>query len=281
VFAGQRFVQQCKRWTQGVEPVVRKGIVTHSAVRIAAGAGVVAASLLIVGPNPADAAADKQGHSDSSSKKKNSNGQSGSAKRTASNVVKDVINGISTIAGIDNNSKPDLTPPKMNLGTSGDTAELFTVESVAPEGQSALRSAAVAEAPVGDNVAAAAAPGGGSDYAGSPAAAFRAPQVTFGNGRTPGTNVAEPPASLTQVPDASAVPTAIEIDIPPLPPPLPPVAEMRPAELVVGEFGMGTADTVTDPLAGVAGLILLPAVGAVLGYRQARAAQSLRDSVNS
>ncbi len=83
------------------------------------------------------------------------------------------------------------------------------------------------------------------------------------------------------VPAAPAVPTAIEINIPPLPPPLPPVERIRPAELVVGEFGTGTTDTVTDPLAGVAGLILIPAIGAVLGYRQARAAQSLRESLRT
>src|SRR6185312_5663948 len=120
---------------------------------------------------------------------------------------------------------------------------------------------------------------------------FHAPNVTFGNGRTPGTKVAEPrsarDAVLMQdalpqaVPAAPAVPTAIEINIPPLPPPLPPVERIRSADLVVGEFGAGTTVTVTDPLAGVAGLILIPAIGAVLGYRQARAAQSLRDSLRS
>ena len=47
------------------------------------------------------------------------------------------------------------------------------------------------------------------------------------------------------------------------------------------EFGTGTTVTVTDPLAGVAGLILIPAIGAVLGYRQARAAQSLRESLRA
>ena len=45
-----------------------------------------------------------------------------------------------------------------------------------------------------------------------------------------------------------SAPTAIEINIPPLPRPLPPVERMRPAVAVVGEFGTGTVDTVTDPL---------------------------------
>ncbi len=256
---------------------------------------MVAASLLIVGPNPATAVADKpgSGHSNNDYRKNGSGGQGGNAQRAASNFVRDVVNGISSIAGIDKNSKPNLDPPKMDLGTAGsDTPQLFAVESLAPEGQTAMRSAAIAEAPVGDNVSAAAAPGGGSGYSGQPTAAFHAPNVTFGNGRTPGTHVAQPPeapeAVLMQdalvapqaVPAVPAVPTAIEINIP-LPPPLPPVERIGPAELVVREFGTGTTVTVTDPLAGVAGLILIPAIGAVLGYRQARAAQSLRESLRT
>jgi hypothetical protein len=274
--------------------MVREGIVAHSAVRIAAGAGVVAASLLIVGPNPAAAVADRHGsdHFDNDFRTNRSGGQGGITQRGASNFVKDVVNGIGRITGIDMNSKPNLDPPRMDLGTGGVDTPDFFVESIAPQGQTAMRSAAVAEAPVGDNLTVAVRPGGGSDYAGQPAVAFRSPHVTIGNGRTPGTRVALPPASpeAELVRDAlvapygaaaPALPTAIEINIPPLPPPLPPVERIRPAELVVGEFGTGTTDTVTDPLAGVAGLILIPAIGAVLGYRQARAAQSLRESLRT
>lgn len=239
--------------------MVRKGIVAHSAIRIAAGAGVVAASLLIVGPNPADAAADED--------------RSGSYSEN------------------DQAPKPDLDPPQMELGTGGsDLEDDALAESFAPEGQVALRSAAVVEQPAGDNVLAAAQPRSGSGYSGQPVTAFRSPRVVVGNGRIPGTHVPRPgsapdavlvadaPVSPAAVP---AAPTAIEINIPPLPRPLPPVERMRPAVAVVGEFGTGTVDTVTDPLAGLAGLILIPAVGAVLGYRQARAAQSLRDSLRT
>lgn len=294
MFAGQRFVRQCLRGTPGLQTrLVRKGIVAQTTVRIAAGAGVVAASLLIVGPNPAEAGADRHGSGHSNNDyRKNGSGGHGNANRGPANFVKDIVDGFSAIAGFDKPSKPNLDPPKMDLGSSGvDSGEFFVVQSVEPEGQMAMRSAAVAEAPTGDNVTTAATPGGGgSGYSGQPAVAFRAPRVTVGNGRTPGTNVAKPPApeavymqdSLVApraVPAAPSVPTAIEINVPPLPPPLPPVEKIRPAELVVGQFGTGTADTVTDPLAGVAGLILIPAIGAVLGYRQARAAQSLRESL--
>jgi hypothetical protein len=268
--------------------LVRKGIVAHSTVRFAAGAGVVAASLLILGPNPAHAVADKHGPGsqfDNDSRKNVSSGKGGNAQRPVSNWVKDVIGGFD-IAGQD--AKPDLDPPLMNLGTGGgDLQDVAVVNTLAPQGQAAMRSAAVAEAPAGDNVTAAA-PQSGGGYSGRPPTSFQAPRVTIGNGRTPGTNVPHPsPASdatllrdtLVSPEAVPPMPAAIEINIPPLPPPLPPVERIRAADLVPAQFGTSTTDTVTDPLAGLAGLILIPAIGAVLGYRQARAAQSMRDSL--
>jgi hypothetical protein len=268
----------------------RKGIVAHSTVRFAAGAGVVAASLLIVGPNPAQAVADRHGpgwHSDDDYRKNGASGQAGNAKRPASNWLNDTLRQFGLV-GTGNSQTPVIEPPPMNLGS--DSAELFVVQSA--DAPVAMRSAAVAETPAGDN-APAAAPRTGGGYSGRPVTSFHAPRVTIGNGRTPGTHVPgpgpAPEAALVQdslvapaaVPPAPAVPAAIEITIPPLPPPLPPVERIRPAELVTGEIGTSTTDTVTDPLAGLAGLILIPAIGAVLGYRQARAAQSLRESLRT
>ena len=262
----------------------------HSTVRFAAGASVVAASLMIVGPNPAQAVADKHGsgpYSNTDSRKNGSGGQGGNAKRPVSNWVNDALGGFG-LADKANSQTPDIEPPPINLGS--DSAELFVVQSA--DAPVALRSAAVAEAPARDNVPAAA-PRSGGGYSGQPVTSFQAPRVTIGNGRTPGTHVPgpgpAPEAVLVQdslvapaaVPPAPAVPTAIEINIPPLPPPLPPVERIRPAELVTGQLGTSTTDNVTDPLAGLAGLILIPAIGAVLGYRQARAAQSSRDSLRT
>ncbi len=237
-----------------------KGSVAQSTIRFAAGAGVVAASLLIVGPNPAHAVADKHGSGTHSKHE----------------------------AGNDRpNTKPSTAPPAMDLGTGGsDLEDLAATESIAPEGPIALRSAAVAEEPTGVN-AAGAVPRAGSGYSFPPGASFRYPRVVIGNGRSPGPHDASGSArdvlrDEAQVPDAvPAVPEAIEINIVPLPPPLPPVERIRPSGLVAGEFGTAKIDTTTDPLAGVAGLILIPAVGALLGFRQARAAQSLRESTRT
>jgi hypothetical protein len=249
--------------------------VAHSTVRFAAGAGVLAASLLIAGPNPAHAVADKHG---SGAHAKNDNRKNGSGSPLG-DVEPGVANPVEDALQVGGTADSDLEDPAVVTG-------------LGTESLTALRSAAVVEQPPGDNVSAAA-PRAASGYSGRPVATFRAPKVVVGNGRTPGTHVPMPgPAaeavltddamvSPAAVPAAPGVPAAIEINFPPLPPPMPPVERIRPAHLTVGEYGTGTTDTVADPLAGVAGLVLIPAIGAVLGYRQARAAQSLRESLRS
>lgn len=276
--------------------MVREGIVAHSTFRFAAGAGVVAASLLIAGPNPAQAVADKNGsgsYSNDDFRKNSSSRQGSTARRIASNWVKDVL-GIGGSGVGDQTPKPDLDPPVMDLGTGGSDLEggLAIVNSFATQDQTAMRSAAVAQAQAGDNISVAA-PRSGSGYSGQPATSFQAPRVVVGNGRTPGTHVPSrspaPEAVLVgdtlivpaAAPSVPAVPAAIEINFPPLPPPLPPIERIRPAESVIGEVGTSTIHTVPDPLAGLVGLILIPAIGAVLGYRQARAAQSLCESLGT
>ena len=233
----------------------------QSTIRFAAGASVVAASLLVAGPNPAHAVADKHGsgsHSTDDDRKGGSN--------IRSNIGKIGGNWASGVLG------------------GNDNDQSLSIES--DSGAVALRSAAVAEQPAGINAAGAVsgASGAGSDYSAPSIRGLRSPRVVFGNGRSPGDPVPGVPEVLRddslEVPvadTAPAMPEAVEIDIPPLPPPSPPTEHIK-AAVVVGELGIGTIDTSTDPLAGVAGLILIPAVGAVLGYRQARAAQSIRES---
>jgi hypothetical protein len=176
------------------------------------------------------------------------------------------------------------------LGTGG--SDLATVQSVESGGPVALRSAAVSDQPSGINASGAvsAAPRDGSGYSPTSGGSLRSPRVVVGSGRSPGDPVPGSWSECEVLQDSSlqapvadesvpAVPEAV-IDLPTLPPPLPPTEHILPA-VVAGELGIGTIDTTTDPLAGVAGLILIPAVGAVLGYRQARAAQSVRESART
>ena len=275
-------------------------------MRFAAGAGVVAASLLIVGPYPAQAVADKHGsgsHSWNDERGNGSNRPSGQ-QRSGSDRVNDVPD----IGDVDGDSKSPLDPPLMNLGTGGsDLEDLATVDSIAPDspvtlrsaavaeeptsgpatlrsaavaeeptsGPATLRSAAVAEEPTSVN-ASGAVPRSGSDHIGAPTVSARSPRVVVGNGRSPGLQDSEPVRENPEI-VPPAVPVAIEVTIPPLPPPLPPVERIQLPQLVVGELGTAKVDTTTDPLFGLTGLILIPMVGAALGYRQARAAQGLRE----
>lgn len=109
----------------------------------------------------------------------------------------------------------------------------------------------------------------GSDYSPAPSGSFKAPKVTFGDGRTPDAQASEAPRTPFVAPE-------------PAPPP-PPVIT-APARswvhsvlvppVVAQELGVRQAADLTDPLWGIAGLLLIPAAGAILGYRQARAAQA-------
>jgi hypothetical protein len=257
----------------------REGIVAESTIRFAAGASIIAASLKVAGPNPAQAVADK--HNSPSYTKDND--------RSSSTTNRSSIGGGSggnwmngVLGGTDNDQ-----PPLLANG-GGDVA---AVQSIDSDGPVALRSAAVTDQPTGVNAAGAVAPPlrARSDYSSAPAGALRSPRVVIGNGRSPGDPVPGTWSAPQILQDSSleapvdesvpAVPDAV-VDLPPLPPPLPPTEHILPA-VVVGELGIGTIDTTTDPLAGVAGLTLIPAVGAVLGYRQARAARSVRESART
>jgi hypothetical protein len=97
--------------------------------------------------------------------------------------------------------------------------------------------------------------------------------VTFGDGRTPGVqDNHEPPRVRNVAPE-------------PAPPPPPVVIAPAPSwvdriylpPVVPQQLNVTQAADLTDPMWGVAGLLLIPAAGAVLGYRQARAAQSAAD----
>ena len=102
----------------------------HSTIRFAAGAGVVAASLLIVGPNPADAVADEDGSS-SQERLRPRFGEMTTKPRQQRRC----------------GSRNRRSTVQMNLGTGGsDLEDVALADSFAPDGQVALRSAAVAEA---------------------------------------------------------------------------------------------------------------------------------------
>lgn len=105
-----------------------------------------------------------------------------------------------------------------------------------------------------------------------PGQQFKPPKVTFGDGRTPGIQDHDPqPRWGWNAPEPAA---------PPPPPPPPPVIGPAPPRTdrvndprVIQQLVVAPTSALHDPFFGLAGLLLIPAAGAVLGYRQARAAR--------
>ena len=110
------------------------------------------------------------------------------------------------------------------------------------------------------------------DYSPDPAGAFKPPKVTFGDGRTPGVQDTDPEPRWRGGGGEPAPPPPPEtavVDIAP-----PPTTNRTPKPPVVRQLMVSPAAELTGPMWGVAGLLLIPAAGAILGYRQARATQA-------
>jgi hypothetical protein len=218
----------------------RRGTVAQANLRRAAGVGVVAACLLVSGPSVAVAIADPGGsHSGHSGNGKGSDSSGRSGSRGGSDSSGNISNNIRSAQKSTTRTTSDA--PRTTVGSSPDA------------GTSNERP--------------------GSDYSPHPSGSFKPPTVTFGDGRTPGVQDND---GLPRIRHAAPEPATS----PPLPPPvittpapswadriyLPPGAPQQ--------LGVTQAADLTDPLWGFAGLLLIPMAGAVLGYRQARAAQA-------
>jgi hypothetical protein len=236
--------------------------VTRSSIRLAAGAGVVAASLLTFGPVSAAVADDRDSGSHSSREDR------GRGDRSNDNRLD-----LPDIPGLgDGDLEIDKNPmlpdegPLMRVGAPGpDQAGLAASENLTI----AERSAAGLPEVVGE---AGPSTGSGSIPGRAPAVEVRTPRVTFGNGRPPIVRHrdVDPPSGLPVTPEVAppTPPERVVIDLP-QPPQIEGVAPPR----VVPKVGVAQTSSSSDPMFGLAGLLLIPAVGAALGYRQARGAQ--------
>jgi len=209
--------------------------VAQANLRLAAGVGVMTACLLVGGPSVAVAIADPGGGSHS--------GRSGNGRGSDNS-------GHSSSRGGSNFSDDNVTNANRSAQKSTTVAAPRTrVGSGRDAGTSTERPS--------------------SDYSPGPPS-FNAPKVAFGDGRTPGVQATDEPPRVRYV--------APE----PAPPPPPVVIAPAPSwvdriylpPVVPQELNVTQAADLTDPMWGVAGLLLIPAAGAILGYRQARAAQS-------
>ncbi|MBY0286169.1 MAG: hypothetical protein K2X52_03340 [Mycobacteriaceae bacterium] len=160
---------------------------------------------------------------------------------------------------------------------AADVAELAPSMAAGSGADGAESRSAEGGASVFGGIGAGRTPGGsGMDRAGVPSARFDPPRVTFGNGRTPGAAKRDSEPQW-RAPVAEPAPAA-----PPPPPPTAPapapapswVGRLPAAPVLTQQTGEPRPVDWSDPLWGVAGLLLIPAAGAVLGYRQARAAHA-------
>ena len=207
-------------------------------LRLAAGAGVLAACLLVGGPAAAVAIADP-GHGSHSGRGDNDNRGSNSISRGGSRGGPDwsdnIINSGREATNSDNAGRPS---SRVGSGRESGTSD---------------------ERP-------------SSDY--SPASPqFKKPKVTFGDGRTPGVQDHDTgPRWDWRAPEPAPPPPPPQVITVPLNPPK--IRPVAPHPGVVQQLVVAPTAGVVDPLWGVAGLLLMPAAGAILGYRQARGAHA-------
>ncbi len=227
-------------------------------LRVAAGIGVAAAFLLAGGPSAAVAIADPGGsHSGRSDKHDRSD------LRDGSDWSDDNIS--SGNRGSQKSSAADGPRTRVGSGRESGTSESGTSES--GTSKSGTSESGTSESGTSDERP-------GSDYSPDPTGAFKPPKVTFGDGRTPGVQDTDPeprwrgsapePAPPPPPPPATAV-----VDISPGP-----RIDRTPRPPIIRQLIVAPAAELTDPMWGVAGLLLIPAAGAILGYRQARAAEA-------
>lgn len=235
-------------------------------------AGVLAAFLLLSGSATVALADPGGSHSDRGNSPDRGNGDGNG--RGESDRGDDDRRGDDDEAGKGGVESPEVRFGSGRIGTA-DVAELAPSLAAGSGGGSAeSRSAAPGESVLGGFGAGA--PGrSGSDRAGAPGARFDPPRVTIGNGRTPGIQKrdSEPRWRTPAVEPAPAAPPPA----PAAPAPAPPPAVVAPAPtapVLTQQLGVAQPADWSDPLWGLAGLLLIPAAGAVLGYRQARAAHA-------
>jgi hypothetical protein len=212
--------------------------VAQANLRVAAGIGVVAAFLLAGGPSAAVGIADPGGSHSGHSDKGDRSGSRGGSDSSNDKVTSDNRVG----------QQPS-TPGTPSTGA----APRVRVGSGRDVGTSDGRS--------------------GSNFSPDPPGSFKPPKVTFGDGRTPVVQDTDPEprwrGDASEPAPPPPPPVTVVVDILPAPSAVP-----APKPPIIRQLVVAPSAGVTDPLFGLAGLLLIPVAGAIVGYRQARGAQS-------
>jgi hypothetical protein len=171
--------------------------------------------------------------------------------------------GQKSTSGSDSNQRSTSGSTRTSSGGSTSSLAPQTSTGTSAASTGSLAPQTPADGPGSDTVS-------GADVAGPPIAEIVQPRVVIGNGRSPGIQPpsAEPPRWSYVIPEIAP------------PPPPPPAVEIPPApsdrvhpQSLVPQLAIAPSLDWTDPLWGLAGLIVIPAAGALLGFRQAKAAR--------
>jgi hypothetical protein len=209
-------------------------------LRLAAGVGVVAACLLVGGPTAAVAIADTGGRGSHSGRGDNDSDDRGW--NSGSRVI--------------SRGGSDFSDDNINSG-AGSSSISDSGERPSTRVGSGRESGTSDDRPSSDSS--------------SDPPQFESPKVTFGDGRTPGVQDHDSePGWGWSAPEPPPPPPPPQVIIVPLHPPT--VSPVTPYPGVVKQLVVAPTAGIVDPLWGVAGLLLIPAAGAILGHRQARGA---------
>ena len=157
-----------------------------------------------------------------------------------------------------------------------DVADVADLVPSISAGSGELRSSGPGASVFGGSGAAGSPDPSGSYRADVPSARFSPPPLTLGNGRTPGIRRGESAPRLqapVPQPPPAAPPPARPLQTP-APPPSWMVNWLPATPVLTQQLGVAPATDWSNPLWGLAGLLLIPVAGAALGYRQARAAHA-------
>lgn len=256
--------------------------------RLAAGVGLCAAFIMLGGAATVAVADPGRSYSDRGHGSDRGNGggnaRGGSARDNEARGSNDRSGRRGEVGGWKGSADPGVAESPQSRVGSGRVGIAEVTESgpsIAPNSRIASDSDVSSEARTSESIpnvsdAAEAPSGSGSGRADVPSTRFSPPRVTVGNGRDPAIRRGEPEPRW-QAPAIQPAPAA-----PPPPPPAPRAPEapsswvkLDPAPPVLTQqLGVAAATDWSNPLWGLAGLLLIPAAGAALGYRQARAAQA-------
>lgn len=263
------------------------------APRLTAGVGVLVAFLLLGGfateavADPGPSHSDRGNNSDRGNDNSNrsdrgngnSNGRGGLDRGDDHRRVNDNSRKRGEDDGDGSAERGSVESPEVQFGSGRvDVADVAELAPSIAAGSDELRSSEPGASVFGGSGVAGSPDRSGSYRADVPETPFSLPRLTLGDVSTPGIRRGESElrlqAPVPQPPPAAPAPAPLPPPQAPAPPPSWMLKRLPAAPVLTQQLGVSQESDWSDPLWGLTGLLLIPAAGAILGYRQARAAHA-------